>query len=218
MIYASNEEIKFSEIIYKLQSIIASNQKEIINYIVCPQYHTLYQPSNINNQNKITTCHKCFFYITKLERLGKDQFHYKLIKIFPYQSLIQKLAELLIQENFEKLLETCFFNNFSDNILSDIYDGKVWKEFQDTDGQKFFVKNTLEGRLGFGLNIDWFQPYKHCIYSVGAIYLTILNLPRELHYERKNTTLIKIIPGSNKLSTEEIMHYLKLLINEFLQF
>ena len=33
------------------------------------------------------------------------------------------------------------------------------------------------------LNVDWFQPYKHIQYSVGSIYLTIQNLPREERYK-----------------------------------
>lgn len=32
------------------------------------------------------------------------------------------------------------------------------------------------------LNIDWFQPFKYTNYSVGAIYMTILNLPRHLRF------------------------------------
>ena len=47
----------------------------------------------------------------------------------------------------------------------------------------------------FMINIDWFQPHKHLPYSVGAIYLSVLNLPRTLHYKLKNICLIGIIPG-----------------------
>lgn len=35
------------------------------------------------------------------------------------------------------------------------------------------------------LNIDWFQPFKYTNYSVGAIYMTILNLPRHLRFKKK---------------------------------
>ena len=45
-------------------------------------------------------------------------------------------------------------------------------------------------------NVDWFQPYKHVQYSVGAIYLIVLNLPCNLRYYRKeNMILVGIIPG-----------------------
>ena len=48
---------------------------------------------------------------------------------------------------------------------------------------------------GLMLNIDWFQPYSHTIYSVGVIYLVVVNLPRTLHYKPENLTIIGRIPG-----------------------
>ncbi len=48
------------------------------------------------------------------------------------------------------------------------------------------------------LNIDWFQPFTHTIYSVGVIYLTIMNLPRQIRTKRENIILIGIIPGPNE--------------------
>ena len=64
--------------------------------------------------------------------------------------------------------------NIPENCLSDIYDGVVWKTFKDVNGQYFF-----SDRYSFGLliNMDWFQPYKHVSYSVGAIYISIFNFP-----------------------------------------
>lgn len=48
------------------------------------------------------------------------------------------------------------------------------------------------------LNVDWFQPFKHTNYSVGAIYLSVLNLPREERFKRENIMLIGIIPDMKK--------------------
>ena len=69
--------------------------------------------------------------------------------------------------------------------MCDVYDGAVWKFL--LDGDVFTIALLL--------NVDWFQPYKHISYSVGAIYLTILNLPRQLRYRRKHTIVVGIIPG-----------------------
>lgn len=44
------------------------------------------------------------------------------------------------------------------------------------------------------LNVDWFQPFKHTKYSVGAIYVTILNLPRVERFKKKNVILVGLIP------------------------
>ena len=53
--------------------------------------------------------------------------------------------------------------------LMDVYDGKVWSEFQSEDHQKFLLDSNS---LAFMLNIDFFQPFKHTTYSVGAIYIS----------------------------------------------
>lgn len=72
----------------------------------------------------------------------------------------------------------------------DVYDGDVWKCF---NGEKYDFF-TVERNFGVMLNVDCFQPFKHTNYSVGAIYLTILNLPRTERFKKKNIILIGLIP------------------------
>ena len=48
------------------------------------------------------------------------------------------------------------------------------------------------------LNIDWFQPYKYTVSSVGAIYLTIMNLPHSVQFKRTNVLLVGLIPGPSE--------------------
>ena len=62
-----------------------------------------------------------------------------------------------------------------DNYLSDIYDGNVWKDF-NTKYNLFSQPNNYAVML----NLDFFQPFKHIQYSLGAIYLTVLNLPQNM--------------------------------------
>ena len=45
------------------------------------------------------------------------------------------------------------------------------------------------------LNIDLFKPCKHVEYSMGAMYLTIMNLPRRLRFRQENVILLGLIPG-----------------------
>jgi len=77
-----------------------------------------------------------------------------------------------------------------EGLYRDVYDGKVWKE-QEAEG--YF--DSAPFSLGLMLNIDWFKPFKHRKYSVGAIYLTVLNLPRKERYLKENMILVGIIPG-----------------------
>lgn len=44
------------------------------------------------------------------------------------------------------------------------------------------------------LNLDFFQPYKHTTESFGAIYLTLMNLPRSERFKQENVILVGIIP------------------------
>ena len=57
-------------------------------------------------------------------------------------------------------------------VMADIYDGSVWKSFVNINGRNFLSRRYTFGLL---INVDWFQPYAHVQYSVGAIYIAILN-------------------------------------------
>ena len=95
--------------------------------------------------------------------------------------------------------------------MSDVYDGRVWKQFSDpVNGYNFF--NT-ERNYGLMLNVDWFQPFKHVSsFSIGAIYLAILNLPRVERLKRKNIVLVGLIPSMDK--EPPINTFLEKLTNE----
>ena len=66
-------------------------------------------------------------------------------------------------------------------MMADVYDGAVWRSFLTIDGEEFLSSRYAVGLL---INVDWFQPYKHVQYSVGAIYLAVLNFPRRLRYRQ----------------------------------
>lgn len=100
------------------------------------------------------------------------------------------------------------------NVLSEIYDGRIWKEYQYVEGVPFLAAPCT---FGFILNVDWFQPYTHTVYSVGVIYLTIMNLPRTLRYKRENIIIIGIIPGPSE-PAHDINSFLHPLIDELLHF
>ena len=98
------------------------------------------------------------------------------------------------------------------NCLTEIYDGFVWKEFFDSESS-FSSKYSF----AFALNVDWFQPYTHTKSSIGAIYLTVLNLPRYIRYKRENVILLGIIPGPHE-PKYDINSFLKPLVDELQQF
>jgi hypothetical protein len=75
-----------------------------------------------------------------------------------------------------------------------------------------------DSAFGLALNIDWFQPFKMAgSYSVGAIYMTNLNLPREERYLLQNIILIGILPGPHETSRLQLQCVLEKLVDELLQ-
>ncbi|CAG8545557.1 1214_t:CDS:2 [Ambispora gerdemannii] len=91
-------------------------------------------------------------------------------------------------------------------------------EFQDDTGNPFFIKNTSDGRIELTLNMDWYTSYKYQKHRTCApIYLTILNLPRNLRYRKENLLLVGIVPGFKKPDSDHFQIYLQPLVLELLQ-
>lgn len=84
-----------------------------------------------------------------------------------------------------------------ENTLADVYDGKVWGDFNSEKYNNFLQSS---GNLVLSLNFDFFQPFTRTQYTIGALYLVILNLPREERYKIENIILIGIIPGPKEPS------------------
>ena len=94
--------------------------------------------------------------------------------------------------------------------MGDIYDGKVWKDLFIIDGRPFL---SIPNNLYLGLNIDWFNPFEETPYSVGAIYILVLNLPRNYRFREENIILVGMIPGPNQ-PKEDVNTYLAPLFRE----
>ena len=72
--------------------------------------------------------------------------------------------------------------HISPNYYGDIFDGKIWNEFgaRSSSSTSFLFSPYC---YMLSINVDLFQPFIHTEYCLGAIYLTIQNLPRELRYK-----------------------------------
>ena len=118
----------------------------------------------------------------------KSGYSLKPQKVHPYLSL-QKYFER--KKDFISNCEKWRSHATLGETLGDIYDGFVWKSFESG-----FLNSPYHYLLI--MNVDWFEPYKRGVYSVGVIYLTIQNLPREERYKLENVVLVGIIPGLRK--------------------
>lgn len=112
----------------------------------------------------------------------------------PYQSLKSSIQRLVSKQGFVENCEQWRSRTAPSGYLCDIFDGSLWNEFNSTE--KNFLTHPYCYMLT--LNVDWFQPFDRRVYSVGVIYLTVQNLPRDQRYKIENLIIVGIIPGPDE--------------------
>ena len=107
---------------------------------------------------------------------------FQSISTFPYIPILSSLENILVPHG---MVDLCLaWKNRKSNdqgLLCNIYDGQIWTELSET----YLKSDDSILPLCLALNVDWFQPFKHTQYSVGALYLTVLNLPRALRLKEE---------------------------------
>lgn len=139
-----------------------------------------------------------------ISQQGKQRFYPHLA--YPVASLVSSLQALVSRPDFLSKCEHWrrSFDPELRNTLGDVYDGCMWRRFMNVDGHAFL---SQPNSIGLMLNFDFFQPFKHRTYSMGVLYLVVMNLPRSIRFKRENLIIVGIIPGPNEPS---------LTINSFL--
>ena len=133
--------------------------------------------------------------------------------LYCYKSVTQSLKNLLLRPGFIELSERWRNREVPRDTLTDVYDGKVWQEFQNISGVPFL---SLPYNYAFSINVDWFQPFKRTQHSTGVIYLAVQNFPRSERFKRENIIIVGIIPGPHEPS-KTINSYLSPLVDELNQ-
>jgi len=118
--------------------------------------------------------------------------------IIAYNSVIKQLQHFMLRPGFMKKLELWRKRVIPANVIADVFDGRVWRDFQSYKNKPFLSKPN---NLMFQLNNDGFEPWERRVYSVVAIYLTCLNLPRSERFKKENCILIALIPPHCKGTT-----------------
>lgn len=199
-------------------------------FVPCPKCHKLYRKQDVENFQRygspsvMNCCHVEFPNSTRLRSRICNTPLSQIVNMniqpkleFPFASIRQQLATLYNRSGFESSLRHWTNRSEFDNILTDIYDGKVWKNFKQTNDDNspnFFRNEVADSHLGLMLNLDWFQPYKSTIHSTGVIYASICNLPRDIRFKRENLLILGLLPGPDEVSLHKINHYLAPMIDE----
>ena len=218
--------------VYFMRKLLG-RKSEITCFVVCPKCHSLYTLKDciITRRNGMTESAKCSFvqypnHPQLFRRTKCNTFLLKMVKhgsksklipraVYAYKSLELSLAKLCNQPAF---VEKCNLwrsrTNQSPDYFTDVYDGKVWHDFQVLQGRPFLLQPN---NLCLKLNLDWFNPFKHVQYSVGVLYLVVENLPRADRYKLENIIIVGCIPGP-KEPKKNINTYLRPLVDELLGF
>lgn len=158
-------------------------------FVVCPTCHKLFKEDqcvivsggikisrkcdNIQfpNHPHLSRRVECKTALMKQVKVGKQ---FKLIprKYFVYNSIASSLTRLMSRPGFLEQCEAWRKRGCDENFMTDVYDGKIWKDWQKVSGVPY-----LEVPGNLMLNVDWFRRFKHTSYSAGVIYLVVFEGP-----------------------------------------
>lgn len=212
--------LSFPGSLYLVRKFLNLDRDEFNKFVVCPKCTKLYKYDScltmINNRQVAKKCSNTYYLrgkrmtcnatiVTKvILQNGKSCFY--PIKYYCSNSIIDELEKFLLRKNFASSCELWRNRSIGEDMLADVYDGNLWKEFQSVDGAAFLEKPR---NYGFMLNFDFFQPMKHRKdYSVGVFYLATLNLPRSERFKWENIIVIGIVPSLDREPKD---------LNEFLE-
>ena len=209
--FSNTMQDAFSNTMQKAQKLHSINCDDYEQLVVCQKCSSNCEYSELNRNQGIVTCgfirfprhsqarmwKPCGVPLMKSVRTSSHKTIYKHIKVFCYRSLIASIKDDVQQPGYLDLFSHWKTRTeIPAGVMSEIYDGEVWKSFQTVDGQEFLSSRYS---LGLLLNVDWFNPYKHVEYFVGAMYIAILNFPRQIRY------LLKLWKGVQMTTTEGVI-------------
>lgn len=110
------------------------------------------------------------------------------------------------------------FAGSSQDVVTDIMESKMMREFPWHDGKAFWDAPEDEFRLSFSISGDGFNPHgnkeaKQTVSSTG-IYLFCQNLPLEERQKPEIIYLAGVIPGPGKPSTSQMNHHMSLVVDD----
>ena len=219
--------------IYLAKSYIGLGGDDFEKFVACPKCCTLYKAEEcvIKKNNGRVVSKKCDHvrfpnhpqrsrrkqcgaFLMKQMRTKNGSLFLHPKNLYCFKKLSDSLRSLVTRPGFLEKCETWRKRKPTEECMADVFEGKVWKEFLDSDKNEYF---STPGNLGVMLNVDWFQPYTHTNHSCGVIYLVLMNLPREERFKPENVILVGIIPGP-KEPKGDINSFLKPLVDELIDF
>lgn len=143
---------------------------------------------------------------TENNSLPSTTFMYKHIplKRFYQNSVIHSIKSLMQKDGFSQMLRETFQRNQQSEsgvreFMSDVQHGDIYQNFTlpNEDGLPFTKQSPYN--LMLLLNLDWLSLYDRSSFSLGGVWLTILNLDHSERLKRSNTILTSLLPGPREV-------------------
>lgn len=167
----------FPATLYKTRNIL-NLEDRFHSFVACTKCHKLYNRQEVEGFRQdgtlaIMKCRHIEFPNSSRRRMCQNPLSHQIRllnevsthseMIYPFSTIRQQLAMLYLQPGFEKSLRHWANRAHSDDIITDIYDGQIWKTFKETSDDNlpnFFRFEVADSNIGLMLNVDWFQPYE----------------------------------------------------------
>ena len=116
-------------------------------------------------------------------------------KTFPFLPPSEWIRTYFKQEQFLSLIKNRPEPSSTD--YKDIWDGNILQQFMvdPGDGRPLLKCKT---NLALLLYLDFFNPFQQAVYSCGALYISVLNIPKSQRFKTKWTMLTGLIPGPSE--------------------
>jgi len=216
---------RFSLNTYELKTAlhVLDLKPDIVSYVCCPRPSccALYKPGADGTYPELCTASiagaECGFKLATTRKSFGGAIYRQPHRMYHTQNISAAIGRILAQPGIEESLE-----QYVDDALArtrpefrDIWHGPTISKLPWTTP---ISHESRELRIVFSLTIDWFNAHHSSqrgkSWSVGAIYLTILNLPPHLRHRRENMILVGLIPGPTKPSGSAIQNFIEKLVDQ----
>ena len=206
---------------------IISNLKVLnktVIFAVCPnpKCSALYDLNDISvgrsGQQKPALCKKkiwgkkCCTELSFEKKLSFGRTKMVPFKTFPFLPPSEWIKTYFKQEQFLSLIKNRPEPSSTD--YRDIWDGNILQQFMvdPGDGRPLLKCKT---NLALLLYLDFFNPFQRAVYSCGALYISVLNIPKSQRFKAKWTMLTGLIPGPSE-PEGHVNSYLSPIVDDLL--
>lgn len=156
--------------LYMIRNYLGIKREDFQKYVVCPRCSAIYKPEDCvqtlaNGRKKGKRCSfvefpdhlrrtqrkPCGTSLFKAVRSKNGDLILKAKRVFCYRPVKKTLEEFLKRPGFGEKCEEFKKEPRDPELLGDIYDGRIWKNFKNAEGEPFFDSPNTFGCM---LNLD----------------------------------------------------------------